>query len=99
MDVVSPHSFVIDLDKPDELMPLSLGLGTRPRDKKPEKIKQIDYYPKFEVEFFDTVKDCAERIDKISDLNERLEYTKRLNKIFVIRHKPSLMNLFRELVS
>lgn len=97
MEVVSPHTFMIDLDTPEEMKPLPYTLGKS--KSKSERIKQIDYYPKFEVEFFDTVKDCAEYIDKLHGAEERLEYTKRLNKIFVSREKASVMNLFRELVN
>lgn len=96
MDVVTPHKFMIDLDTPEEMKPLPYTLGKS--KSKSDRIKQIDYYPKFEVEFFDVVKSCAEYIDKLLDANERLEYTKRLNKIFVSRNKPNLMNLFRDLV-
>jgi hypothetical protein len=99
MDVVSPHSFEIDFDNVPELKPLPYALGKSKSPVAGRKLKQIDYYPKLEIEFFDVVKSCAEYIDKLNTVEDRLYYTKELNKIFVIRHKASLMQLFRKLVN
>lgn len=88
----SPHSFVLD-DTKNTAKPLPSTMV-----KKREKINQIDYYPKFEVEFFDVVKDCAKMIDRLVDVDERIKHTKRLNKIFVMRDKMLLMQMFRDLV-
>ena len=69
----SPHSFVLDnTENSAKPLPSSVKL------KKPERINQIDYYPKYEVEFFDVVKDCAKMIDRLVDVDERIRQTKKL---------------------
>ena len=92
-------SFTFDLSEDVKVKPLPCSLGKRTKNKRVDRIKQIDYYPILEIEFFDVLKQCAENIDKLNDVEKRLKYTQRLNKIFVIRHKGSLMQLFRELVT
>lgn len=88
------HSFIINLDEEDpHVKPLPSVVR---RSKKP---RPSTVYPKFELEFFETVAECAELIDKISDQNIRLKYHNDLNKIFVQRNKQTVMRLFRELVN
>lgn len=74
-------------------------LPYEPRKKKTKFniVKLIDTYPKFEVEFYDCVSDVAQMIDKISDRDERIRLHKELTKIFAIRHKGSIMRLYREI--
>jgi hypothetical protein len=91
------HSFVIDLDKEDNSKPVHANI-TIPRGKS-MRVKTLETYPKFETEFFDLVQSCAVYIDKVEDLKERIKFTNELNKIFIIRHKPSVMRLFRTLVN
>jgi hypothetical protein len=93
-DVERP-TFTLDLDTPDvNIKPLHTMIR-----HKSEKVKLPDCYYKFEVEFYDTVKQCAEYIDKLQDTDLRIKYTKRLSKIFISRHKVNVMQLFRELVN
>jgi hypothetical protein len=98
MDAVE-HSFKIDLDEPEVIKPLPYKVIGYNRTKKSERLFLPDHYEKVEIEFFDIVKECAEYIDKIHDVNLRTKYHKDLSKIFVLRHKPTIMRLFRELVN
>lgn len=88
------HSFVLDnLEVSAKPLPPSIKIRRRK-----EKINQPDYYIKYEVEFFDVVKDCAKMIDNLVDVEERIRLSKRLNKIFVLRDKMLVMKLFRDIV-
>ena len=91
-------SFTIDLDEESPLKPLPYSLGKRTKSKR-EMIKLPETYPKFEVEFFDVIKSCAEYIDKIHCVETRIKLNKELNKIFILRHKGSAMRMFMELVN
>jgi hypothetical protein len=96
MDAISEHSFTVNLDSEDEIKPLP----PLKRDRtKRDRTTLPNIYPKFEIEFYDVVKSCAEYIDKIQNTDTRIKYHKELSKIFVIRHKASAMRLFRELVN
>lgn len=61
------------------------------------KIPHSIIYPKFEVEFFDVVKTCAEHIDRINCVTTRLARTDQLNFAFARRDKKLVMSLFKEL--
>jgi hypothetical protein len=93
---VSEHSFRINLDE-EYIKPLPCNMR-RAKSKTP-RIKIPDEYPKYEVEFYEVVADCAKYIDKIQDTELRLKMHKDLSKIFVLRHRVSAMRLFRELVN
>jgi hypothetical protein len=88
--------FIIDLDTSD-FKPVPTTI--RKRASKGLMIKLPDYYPKYEEEFFDTVKDCASYIDRLYTVDEKINYNNRLNRIFIIRDRVSLMRLFRELAN
>jgi hypothetical protein len=91
----SPHSFTIDLDEERPSRPVPpVRVG-----KNRQRVTLPDFYPKYELEFFETVAVCADYIDKISDVNVRLKFHNDLNRIFILRHKPTLMRLFRDLVN
>lgn len=96
MDAVSPHTFIVDLEANDEFKPLPSQLK---RKKYQGSVRLPDYYHKYEVEFYDMVNTCAQYIDKVSCPSDKLKFHKRLSKIFVIRHKGSVMSLFRELIN
>lgn len=64
-----------------------------------DRIDQPAHYLKFETEFFDTVKECAELIDKLIGADERLKYSRMLNRVFVRRSKLDLMILYRQLIT
>lgn len=98
MDAISEHSFKVDLDGDEPLKPLSY-VTKKKQGNRSDRVQLPDAYPKFEIEFFDVIKSCAEYIDKISDRDTRTKYHKQLSKIFVIRHKASAMILFKELVT
>lgn len=90
------HSFIINLDEEDpHVKPLPSVIR---RDKR-TRLSLPTMYPKFEAEFYETVAECAEMIDKISDVNLKLKYHNDLNKIFILRNKQTVMRLFRELVN
>lgn len=93
MDANRPTFILEEFEDNSKPLPYSLP---RPRNKK-ERVKLPDNYPKFEVEFYDVIKSCAEYIDKINCLVTRVKYNKELNKIFIIRHRGSAMRLFKEL--
>lgn len=95
MDAVSEHSFVLDLDKEVEIKPLPSVI--KKPGVKAERLKVPRAYPKYELEFYETIQTCGEYIDKLSSVEERVKYHKELNKIFLIRHRGSAMKLFREL--
>lgn len=90
----SEHSFKIDLEGEENFKPLPYTIK---KPKKNHRVTLPDIYPKFEVEFFDVAQSCAEYIDKIADTKLRLKYHNELNKIFILRHKGSVMRLFIEL--
>lgn len=85
------HSFILDLEAVDNFRPLVYV------DKNKKRIFLEEIYHKYEVEFYDVVKDCAKMIDEIEDYETRLKYHQDLSRIFVIRHKTSLMRLFSKL--
>lgn len=87
------HTFILE-DVEDKAKPLPCTL----KRKRPERVEIPSTYPKFEVEFYDVLKSCAEYIDKIQNTDDRIRYNKLLNKIFILRHRGSAMKLFRELV-
>jgi len=89
---MSKPSFFLDLDAPVSNLPLPYN------KERNERVMVPKNYPRFEVDFFDTITDCGREIDKINDRDERDRYNKELTKIFIIRHKPSVMRLFRELI-
>jgi hypothetical protein len=93
-DTVSPHTFKIDLDEEVNFRPLVL---VTPKKPKSDKIKMPQTYPKYEEDFFDTLKSCAGYIDQLGTVELKIKYNKELNKIFLIRHHGSLMRLFRDL--
>ena len=59
-------------------------------------LKTANVYPKFETEFYDVIKDCAEYIDGVIDIDLKLKLNKRLNKIFIIRHRGLAMAMFKQ---
>lgn len=63
------------------------------------KAFHIAYYPKFQVEFYDLVKDCAQYIDKLHKVEDKILYTNHLSRIFIVRHKGEAMKLFKKLVT
>lgn len=88
-------SFILD-DTESPVKPLPYTLGKR---SKGERITQPDTYSKFETEFYDVVKDCAKYIDKLNSIEDKIKYSRKLNKIFVLKEKMLLMRLFRELAT
>ncbi len=56
-------------------------------------------YPKYEVEFFETVQKCAEYIDNIPRVEDKIFYSNELSKIFIVRHHNAAMKLLRELIN
>lgn len=98
MEALSDHSFKIDLEAEDTLKPLPYVKRTKSKNPH-NKITLTDYYPKHEEEFYEMVGTCAKYIDKIRETDVRLKYHKELSRIFVIRHRESVMRLFRELVN
>lgn len=94
---IEPPRFTIDLEEGEKHQkPLPYVLKTK---NKSGRVKLATTYPKFEIEFFDTIKSCAQYIDEIVDLQTRIKYTNDLNKIFIIRHHGTAMKLFRELLN
>lgn len=66
---------------------------------KRERVDIPNLYFKYEEEFFDTVRECAIRIDKLPNNETRLYFHKTLSKVFLNRDKVLLMRLFRELIT
>lgn len=98
MDAEKP-SFIVDLEKVMEpSKPVPSSIKTKRRDPF-EYAKMLDYYPKFDEFFFDTVKECAVHIDELNDVNQKIFFSKRLSKLFVARDRTGLMRLFRDIVN
>ena len=98
MDAVSEHSFTVDMNV-DDIKPLPISMRHTKSKRKYDRITLPETYPKLEVEFYDIIYDCAEYIDKIQDIDTRVKMNKELSRVFVIRHKPSAMILFKLLVN
>lgn len=96
MDAEKP-TFILDLDDTFSSKPLPPNIGRRSR--RGPSVKLPDYCPKFEPEFFDVVKDCAAYINRNNSVEERVTLNNRLNRIFILRDRASLMRLFRDLVN
>lgn len=94
MDAEKP-SFVID--NLEELEQNHKPLPYRPRKRRSERISNPDTYMKFDESFYDDVKSCAEYIERLESVNEKIKYSKRLNKIFLLKHRGSALRLFKEL--
>jgi hypothetical protein len=94
MDAVSEHSFKIDLDSGEDLKPLPYVRRTKGKNK---RLGLPNTYPKFEVEFYDCISDVAQMIDRVTDRDARVKFHQELTKIFAIRHKGSVMRLYREI--
>jgi hypothetical protein len=92
-------SFILDLNAPDNSKPLPYLVKPKRKNGRLDWYKVSDHYPKFEIEFFDIIKDCAKYIDDIESLESRVKYNKQLNKVFIIRHRGLAMRLFKELVT
>lgn len=90
-------SFVLkDVDE-KVFKPLPYNLGKR-ANSKVKRVKLLDYYPKYEAEFYEVVAKCAEYIDKIRDVDQKIKYSNDLNRIFILRRRDLVMRVFRELV-
>lgn len=87
---VEPFRFTVDFDAPENFKPL------RPHARQ-DWVKVPMTYPKHEEEFFDIIKDCAKGIDTLTCTDTRIKLNKKLNKIFINRHKGNAMALFKEL--
>lgn len=94
MDAVRP-SFILEEPPEGSIKPLPYRLK-KPKEKV-ERVRLPNSYPKYEVEFYDVIRTCAEYIDKIHDIDKRIKYNKDLNRIFIIRHRGAAMRLFKEL--
>lgn len=94
--MTSPYSFVVDFEKGERShKPLPYSLGST--QGKNRRVRLPSRYEKYDSDFYDMVRSCAELIDKLTSLESRIKYTNNLNKIFIIKHKGLATNLYIEL--
>ena len=89
-------SFIIDLDaKDDNFKPLNTVYKKPVR--KNNRVTMPNVYHKYECEFFDIIKSCAQYIDKLDTVDKKCEMNKKLTRIFISRHTGAAMQFFRDL--